>query len=360
MAGAAILFLVRAFQGKCSFTVVELVVAPAGTFVALRAVVVGVPFFGNLAAMYVFMAIHATCAECFEFPFLLRFMAGKTGRRHVRAFQREFGFCMLLQAVRAFCKSLYRMACRTIGSNNKARKLPFMVVLVAGSAGVVRQRIGHVFRDMALFAIHHFVFTFQRITRPVVVESIQIPNFPERILFVTIHTFIPKPVVVHVLVTCHAIVGRHAQSVLKYGQRSSRHRVAFPAINLFVFAFQRKFGGIVVEPAHAAPPGEGLFGVAIFTVGAEVVVMRIFVAIVAVFKRNIRKPLKFLAASGFLFMAIDALNIFVFANEREIRLVVVKLACRSKFIDGMAFGAVVTQCFLVYVLVAVDAFATQS
>ena len=53
---------VRAFQRKCGFTVVELVVAPAGTFVALRAIVVGVPFFGNLSTVHVFMAIHATCA----------------------------------------------------------------------------------------------------------------------------------------------------------------------------------------------------------------------------------------------------------------------------------------------------------
>ena len=107
MACAAILLGVCAFQRKCGFTVVEAIVLPGGRDMALFTGLVGIPFFGNLPAMNIFMTIHAAHAKPLEFPFVILFVAGKTRRGYMRSIQREFGFGMLLQAVSAFRKALY-------------------------------------------------------------------------------------------------------------------------------------------------------------------------------------------------------------------------------------------------------------
>ena len=287
MACAAILLGVRAFQRKCGFTVVEAIVFPGGRDMALCTGFVGIPFFGNLPVMHIFMTIYAAHAKPFEFPFVILFVAGKTRRGNMRAIQREFGLGMLLQTICTFCKTLYRVARCTIRCNDDAGKLPLMVIFVAGSTSIMRQRIGHMLRFMAFFTVNGLVFAFQRITGLVVVKSIQISHFSERVFLVAIHTFVAESVVVHILVAGNTIVCRHADPVLKNIQWRCGHGMAFPAIHLLVFPFQGEFGGIVVKFIHADPIGKGLVVVAIFAVVSEIVIVRVFVATVAVFERHI-------------------------------------------------------------------------
>lgn len=224
----------------------------------------------------------------------------------------------------------------------------------------MRQRIGHVFRFVAFFTVYRFVFALQRITGSIVVKSIQVSHFSERVFLVAIHTFVAEFVIVHILVAGNTIVCLHADPVLKNVLWRCGHGMAFPAIHLFVFPFQREFGGIVVKLVHAGPACKGLVVMAIFAVVSELVIVRVFVATVAVFERHIRKTLKLLAAPRFFFVAFEALHGFVFSCQRKIRPVVVKLARRNKLFIGMAFGAIIPQGFLVHVFVAIHTFVAQS
>lgn len=116
--GTAGFFLVRPFQGKCGFAVVESVVLPTGGQVALFAGFIRVPFFVDLSAVNVFMAIHTPLAQAPEFPFFFLLVAGKTRSCHMRPIQGKFGFGVLFQCISAFGKPVDVMARRAIGGQD--------------------------------------------------------------------------------------------------------------------------------------------------------------------------------------------------------------------------------------------------
>jgi hypothetical protein len=87
----------------------------------------------------------------------------------------------------------------------------------------------------------------------------------------------------------------------------------------------------------------------LFTVGSEMVFVRIFMATVAIFERHIGKALKRQAVFYFLFMAFQALHQFVFAFQRKIGSIVVKLARWCKLFGRVAFRAIIPEGFLVVI-----------
>lgn len=99
---------------------------------------------------------------------------------------------------------------------------------------------------------------------------------------------------------------------------------------------------------------------AIFTVDAKVVFMRIGMTTIAIFERNAGKPLIFRAVSGFLQVTIDTGHRFVFAGQRKISFVVNKFAGGLKGVGRMAFRTIIAQCFLVRILVTNRAIPAQS
>jgi hypothetical protein len=108
----------------------------------------------------------------------------------------------------------------------------------------------------------------------------------------------------------------------------------------------------VVEPVETGRSIERLFGVTFFTIAAQVIVVRIIVTTVAIFKRHPIKTLKRFTVFGFFDMAIDALYGFVFAQQCEVRFIVVEPAGGFKRFCVVALGAVVTQRFLVGIFMA--------
>lgn len=253
------------------------------------------------------------------------------------------------------------MAFGTIGRRDGIPgKFAFVVILMAGRAGIVRERIGHFFGDVAFFAIHRHVFAFEGKSRSIVVEFAFICHFSKGIFIVALGAVGTQPPFVGIFVAGITVGRQHAFPVLKNREWRGIHFMAFPTIRLFVLAFQGKQRFAVVEPAQAAFVLKGLFGVAFFTIVSEVVFVRVIVATIAIFKSNTFKYLKLRAIFNFLFVAFDAVHIFVFANEGKVGFVVVKLSSRGKFIGGMALRAVVSQGFLVAVSMASIAVLNQS
>ena len=136
--------------------------------------------------------------------------------------------------------------------------------------------------------------------------------------------------------------------------------MAFGAIHLLVFAFQREIGLGVVEFRETGGRGERLLVVAFLAVCAEFGLVRVVVATVAIFERHTCKPLKFLPVFRLHLVAFLAIERLVFSNQREVRFVVVKLGRRLPGVGQVAFGAVIRQRFLVIILVAIEALATQA
>lgn len=99
---------------------------------------------------------------------------------------------------------------------------------------------------------------------------------------------------------------------------------------------------------------------AFFAVGAKLVIVRIFVAALAVFKGYTVKFLKNFSLNRFLVVTFGTLHGFVFTHQCKICFIVVEPAGRRKSIGAVAFGAIVSQRFSVNVFVARIAFGIQS
>ncbi len=177
----------------------------------------------------------------------------------------------------------------------------------------MRQRIGHFLGGMTFFAVHRDVFALQFVFGFVVVKFVQISRFPETVFVVTFGAIGPEITFVHIFVAGNAVIGFYAQSVLKNQQGRDVHFVTFPAIDLFVFAFQGEWRAAVVKLVQTRLRGKRLVVVALFAIVAQVFVVGIFMAIVAICIGYTRKLLKFSAITGFFFMTIDTGNCFVFA-----------------------------------------------
>lgn len=109
---------------------------------------------------------------------------------------------------------------------------------------------------------------------------------------------------------------------------------------------------VMVELRQAAQRGEGGLDVAGFAVVAEVGIVRIVVATVAILKRHPCKLLENHPVARFFFVALDAPHGFVLAQQGKIGLIVVKIPGRRKRIGSMAPGAIVGERTLVGILVA--------
>ena len=99
---------------------------------------------------------------------------------------------------------------------------------------------------------------------------------------------------------------------------------------------------------------------ALLAVGAQFELMRVLMATIAIAERHSGKLLERLAVAGLFFMAFDTVHRFVFALQGEVGFIVVELRCRLKIRGGMAFCAIVGQCFLVVIFVAGNAIPAQA
>lgn len=352
----------HAGKREFGFTVVKMIIAPTRGLVATGACFARIPFFINLAVVYVLVAVYTLLPQSLEFPLLfVGFVASKTRRGHVGTFQHKPRFLVVLQRITALLKRIHRMAFGAIGRRNGiTRKFAFVVILMAGRTGIMRKRIGHFFGDVAFFAIHRHVFAFEGKSRSIVVEFAFICHFSKRIFIVALGAVGAQSPFVGVFVAGITVGGQHTFPVLKNREWRGIHFMAFATICLFVFTFQGKQRFAVVEPAQAAFVLKGLFRVAFFTVITEVVFVRIVVATVAIFKSNTFKYLKLRTIFDLFFVAFDAVHIFVFPNQGKVGFVVVKLGGGGKFIGGMTLRAVVSQGFLVPVGMASIAVLNQS
>lgn len=99
---------------------------------------------------------------------------------------------------------------------------------------------------------------------------------------------------------------------------------------------------------------------ALFAVCAQIGIVRIFVTTVAIAERHAGKSLERFPVSGLFFVALHTSHRFVFAQQRKIGLVVVKITRRRKSRRGMAPGAIVRQGVLVGIRVAGFAIFAES
>lgn len=212
---------------------------------------------------------------------------------------------------------------------------------------------------MALAAIHCRVFSPQPEVRQVVVEVIGI-DIPEGVLIVAIHAFVPEFIIVGILVAGDAITGADAQPVLKDAGRRGAHIVASGTIDPLVRPLKRESRLAVVESFYLAQRRKRLFRVALFAIRAQVVLMDIRMATVAIGGLQPGKNLKFLSVPGFFPVALDARHFPVFAHKGEARLAVVEFAGRRKSLGDVAARAIVRQRFLMVILMAGSTLPAQA
>lgn len=192
------------------------------------------------------------------------------------------------------------------------------------------------------------------------VESIQVSNFPKTVFIVAFGAVGSKTAFVYVFVAGDTIFRFHPLPILKNSERRCVEVMAFLTVYLFVLSFERKQRFAVVKLVQFSRPRERLFRVAFLAVGAQVVFVCVGVATVAVGKCHAGKFLKLRSVSCFFQMAFDAGHGIVFSSQWKIRFVVIKPASRLECVAGMAFGAIVSQRFLVAVFVASQAVLLQA
>jgi len=196
----------------------------------------------------VFVAIHAALANLPELPFVFGWrrtrkiallqVTGETRRRQVCTVKFILRFRVILDGKNAADEPIGIMTNITIRADIVNGKLLFVIIFMAISAILERQRVGHFFRSMALFAVHRNVFAFECKSRFIVVEFVQIPRFSPAAFVVAIHAFSAEFAFMRVLVAGLTIIGGNAQSVLKnIDRRDNIHFMALPAIHVMVFAF---------------------------------------------------------------------------------------------------------------------------
>ena len=118
---------------------------------------------------------------------------------------------------------------------------------MAGVAGIVWQGVRKTAFGMTFFAIHGLVFAFQGECRAFVIKVLHRAGCAEGVLVMAFGAITPEFVFMDVLVAAGAIIGTHAEAVLKNSGRRGIHFMAFGTIHLLVFAFQREVGFAVVE-----------------------------------------------------------------------------------------------------------------
>ncbi len=254
MTGTAILQGMFSGQLESGVIVVKFIVHPPGSLVTILACLFWIPFFGYLSGVYIFMAVHTALTDTPEFPFAILLVAGKTRRCNMGTIQWHLRFLVVLQGEKASREAIHGMAFAAIRACAIDGKLVVMKIFMAGGTGIVRQRVSHFFRNMAFPAIDGFVFALQGKTGPVVIKLLQVADFYKGIFVVTLGAISAKFPFMHIFMASIALTGQDTTPVLKNGSRGCLHLMAFPAIYLFVFSFQREWCLTVIElaqPTHS-------------------------------------------------------------------------------------------------------------
>lgn len=137
------------------------------------------------------------------------------------------------------------------------------------------------------------------------------------------------------------------------------HLMALRTINPLVPAFEWEMGLIVVKFGQSGIGCKRLFHMAFLAIDAQLVVVRIAVATIAILKSNPCKFLKFPAAPGFFLVAFRTTYGFMPASQRKVGFIVIELRCRSKFIGIVAFSTIGGKGLLVVILMAGEALFFQ-
>lgn len=298
------------------------------------------------------MAVHTSLANVFKAPLpIVLQVAGKAGRGQVCPRKRKARVEVLLQRIGAGQEALYGMAAGTIGGHVPHHKIAFVVIFVAGSTSVVGQGLRKTFRYMAFPAIDGLVFAQQCKIGEAVIKSLGI-NLGKRLFIVAVGTLQTKLALMLVFMASITGVGSHAQPILKERSIGGIEVVAGGTVERLVSTPEREVGAVVVKFVECRSGGKRLLIVALFAIVAQVVLVRILVAIVAAIEGYPGKHLKGLAIAGFVFVAGLTAYGLVFARQRKLGAAVIKLGGRRKGFGGMAFGTLVGQGALVVVFVA--------
>lgn len=259
---------------------------------------------------------------------------------------------MLRDGENSWRKTVGRVAGGAIRVFGLGFKLPVVGIVVASRAGVERQRLDKI-GNVAILAIDRNVFADERKIRPSVVKIFRHTFDFETFLRVASLAIGTKFSFVGVFVAGRAVRRFHAVPILK--NRRRRHTFIYMtlgAVDLPMFADERKIGFRVVELSHAFKNLKTLLRVASLAVGADFAAMRVGVAGIAICKSDSRKFLKILAASFFLWVALDATHVAVLAEQNKVGFRVVKFRGRRKTFGCVAVGAFFSQRVLVVIGVA--------
>lgn len=231
------------------------------------------------------------------------------------------------------------MAISAVANRGGGRENPFVVILMAGRAGIVRQGGRQALR-VALPAIHRRMFSPKPKLRQAVIKVTGV-DAPEGLLIVAICTTVPKLIVVDVRVAAITVIGVKAGPILENPGRRFAHVVATGTIDPLVRPSKGKTGLAVIEPPRLAQREERRFRMALLTIRAQVALVNIRMAIVTIREFHAGKNLEFLPPADFLLMAVNALYFFMPAQKSKARLIVVKFAGRREGLCGMAARTIV-------------------
>lgn len=173
MTGPTFLLKVDSKQLKRRLVMIEPAVAPSRREMTPNAAMVRIVFFWYLAVMDIGMTSGAFLSQIPEYPFFLLQMAGKTGCGQVSTIQRECRLCMVLHREQTALEAIHGMTVRTIANGPFPGKLAFMVIGMAGCAGVVGQGVRETLL-VAIPAVYLLMFPQQGELRQAVIEIIQI------------------------------------------------------------------------------------------------------------------------------------------------------------------------------------------
>lgn len=250
MAGRTALAGVRPLQFKVRPAVVEIVLLPVVRDMAIFTGLAGIIFIIQAPLMHILVAVNTPLPDIPEHPFFLLQVTSEAGRGQMGAVQGKFGFIMIFKGEERDPESILGMTIRAIAHGRRGSKNPIVIILMAGGAGVVRQR-GRQGLGMALTAINCGVFSPELEVRQIMVEPVGV-DIPERLFIVAIHAAVPELAVVGILMAGGAVIGADTQPILKDQGRGSIHIVAFCAVGPLVGAFEGEIGLVVVEPSYPA------------------------------------------------------------------------------------------------------------
>lgn len=279
---------VLALQGEGRLVVVKLVVTQPGCcHVAIFAGLEGVIFGIDLPFVYVFVAVYAAVADVLEAPFIAGQMTSKAGGCQMTSVQRERCFGVVFEGKQAGRKACFGVAFYAIRRSACGGKIALVIILVAGRTGIVWQGVGHPIRHVTLAAVYGLVFACEGEAGPVVVEFIGIHSPPKPFLGVAIGAGRTQLAGVYIRVAGGTVVGRNKCLVLKNAARRQVSLVATEAIHPPVAALEGEPRLVVVEATQPCGGRKRLFGMALVATGAQLAVVGVIVATVAIGKSDV-------------------------------------------------------------------------